>query len=172
MKRLDKSPVEISFLRSEILYSISNLSWLEGDVLQTEDEHWKNIIQDVCDEGNMNRIAQILDLAYFEVVDMLYPYSKQCIERHGCETKDAAENEDVRYIIQLMLPDGFSVTTVGLLDKLVREYMVCRTLSDWMGITNPEMSAKWVAKTQDVEEKIRTCKNSRRKPVRIKMYPF
>lgn len=164
--------ISISFLRSSILFDIANGSWIEGEALQTDDERLRRVIQDVCDDGNISRVTKILNLAYFEAVEMLYPYSKQGFETLARDIETVSDDEDIAYTIQLQLPEGFSATTANLLDKLVQEYVVCRVLSDWMSIAYPDGSVKWVAKMEDVKDKIQKCKNSRRKPVRLRMSPF
>jgi len=154
--------------RKDILYDIANCVWIEGEVMQA-DELRQRVMRDITDKDNLNRVTQLLDLAYSEAVEMLYPYSKEAIDQPQVAHK-TSDDDDVTYVIQLSLPYGFSATTIHLLDKLVREYLISRVVSDWMTMTNVEGSYKWTEKTQAIADKICKCKSSRRKPVRDMPY--
>ena len=73
--------VKLLFKRSELLYDIKNYAYVEGDVMQVKTEHDRHQVQDIGETGNIDRVTKVLDLAYAESVEALFPYSKQEVEQ-------------------------------------------------------------------------------------------
>ena len=164
-------PVGLTFKRSELLYDATNYSFVEGDIMKADEEHARHQVFDITQEGNIDRVTRVLNLAHAECVEMLYPYTKTEIP----DTQEAIDNvltAPEEYHIVLNLPDGFSLITVKLLTHLIHEYLVCRVLADWMSITNPSSQANWEEKFRELEMKIRTSLVSRTGKIRRKCAPF
>jgi len=163
--------VRLVLKRGELLYDVENCSFVEGDIMGDENEHAKHQVFDIGQDGNVNRVTRVMDLAYSECVEMLYPYTKEEIA-DGQEVPDNVPDAREEYVIEMRLPGGFSMTTVELLKKLVHEYMVCRVLADWMSITNPGSQTKWEEKMEGMKSRIRTSLLSRTGMARRRMKPF
>ena len=163
--------VLLTFKRSEVIYDAENYSFVEGDIMKTDDEHARHQVFDIGQSGNIDRVTRILNLAHTECVEMLFPYTKEEIpdEQEALNDILAAPEE---YHIELTLPEGFSISTVKLLTNLIHEYLVCRVLSDWMSITNPGSKAHWEEKFENIKYKIQTSLVSRTGKVRRKLKPF
>ena len=163
--------VLLTFKRSEVIYDAENYSFVEGDIMKTDDEHDRHQVFDIGQSGNIDRVTRILNLAHTECVEMLFPYTKEEIpdEQEALNDILAAPEE---YHIELTLPEGFSISTVKLLTNLIHEYLVCRVLSDWMSITNPGSKAHWEEKFENIKYKIQTSLVSRTGKVRRKLKPF
>ena len=163
--------VLLTFKRSEVIYDAENYSFVEGDIMKTDDEHARHQVFDIGQSGNIDRVTRILNLAHTECVEMLFPYTKEEIpdEQEALNDILAAPEE---YHIELTLPEGFSISTVKLLTNLIHEYLVCRVLSDWMSITNPRRKAHWEEKFENIKYKIQTSLVSRTGKVRRKLKPF
>lgn len=73
--------VKLLFKRSELLYDIKNYAYVEGDVMQVKTEHDRHQVQDIGETGNIDRVTKVLDLAYAESVEALFPYSKQEVDQ-------------------------------------------------------------------------------------------
>lgn len=161
----------LTFKRSEVIYDAENYSFVEGDIMKTDDEHARHQVFDIGQSGNIDRVTRILNLAHTECVEMLFPYTKEEIpdDQNALDDILSAPEE---YSIVLNLPEGFSLSTVKLLSNLIHEYLVCRVLADWMSITNPSSQAKWEEKLEDVKAKIQTSLVSRIRKVRRKLKPF
>ena len=194
--------VKLLFKRSELLYDIKNYAYVEGDVMQVKTEHDRHQVQDIGETGNIDRVTKVLDLAYAESVEALFPYSKQEVEQetemdnmptvvydeepaeggsdgvktptHKAEgkTEGEANAKTQDYEIQLLVPDAYSKTTVTLLVRYIHEYMVCRVMADWMSITNPTSAPKWKEKEQEMLEAMKEAVNFRTKRVRRTQTPF
>lgn len=162
--------VTINLLRKELLYDISNYSFVEGDIMDVDDEHKRHQTIDVCEDGNIDRVTRVLNLGHSEVVELLYPYTKR--ECADSETRDnGLESRDV-YLVDMYVPETFASSTIELLKNLIHEYLVCRVLADWMSITNPGSKNKWEEKMEDMRGKMRSCVNSRMVRLRRRLSPW
>ena len=194
--------VKMTFKREELLYDIRNNAYVEGDVMQAKTEHDRHQVQDIGEDGNIDRVTRVLDLAHAECEEALFPYTKENVEQES-EMDDTptyiettADAEDTMagseetlaeeeftddtpvvkptgdYVIRLLVPDEYSKTTVRLIVRYIHEYMVCRVLSDWMSITNPPAAANWKAKQDEALEGMKEAVNFRTGRVRRTQTPF
>lgn len=163
--------VTLTFKRSELLYDVENYSFVEGDTMETENEHARHQVFDIGQEGNVDRVTRVLNLAHSECVEMLFPYTKEDIQNENCTLDDTLKEPDT-YDIILLLPRYFSMTTIRLLKDLIHEYLVCWVLADWMSITNPSSQRNWEDKLDSLKKKIQTSLMSRGRKIRRKMKPF
>ncbi|QJR55522.1 hypothetical protein GN309_12350 [Phocaeicola dorei] len=163
--------VTLTFKRSELLYDVENCSFVEGDIMETENEHARHQVFDIGQSGNVNRVTRVLNLTHAECVEMLYPYTKQEIsdEQEALDDILVAPEE---YHIVLTLPEDFSLSTVKLLKHLIHEYLICKVLADWMSITNPSSKANWEEKIMSIRAKIQTSLMSRKGKIKRKLKPF
>ena len=157
--------------RTNLLYDISNYAFVEGDIIGGTAAHAAHQVKDIAEDGNIDRVTRVLNLAHAEIVEILYPYTKEMLSEEGVEYSDAL-SEPAEYRVNMAVPEGFSATTVRLLQELVHEYMVCRALQDWIGMTYPDSAAVWAGKVDYVSEKIRTSLVSRIGHIRRKLKPF
>lgn len=165
--------MSLTFKRAEILYDASNYSYIEGDVIRIQDEHTAHMVFDITQDGNVDRVTRVLNLAHSECVEMLYPYTQTAIpETEEKQTLNDILTEPDTYTIDLSLPDNFSPTTVNLLENLIHEYLVCRILADWLSITYPAKEINWEKKFTSLRTKIKSALMSRRGATRRKIQPF
>lgn len=169
-KNMRMKQVELTFLRSELLYDIKNNAYVEGDLIPSDGEHNRHQTLDVCEEGNVDIATRTLNLAYTECVDMLYPFTKKEVE---CgTTKDDVLKEPFDYVIGMKVPEEFSQSTLDYLENLVHDYLVIRVLANRLGITNPGRRPYWQERLEDVKDKIEACKNLRTGRVRRTLSPW
>ena len=69
----DKRKVTLLFDREALFYDIANVAYVEGDVMQTENVHDKHQVIDIAEDGNVDRVTRLLDVAHATCVDFLYP---------------------------------------------------------------------------------------------------
>lgn len=165
--------VTLLFYREQLLYDIKNLAFVEGDVLSDEAQHSKHQVQDIGEDGNIDRVTRMLDLAIAHCVEVLYPISKIDVA-DGTVLNDNL-TETATYTVTLLVPDDFSQTTVNYLEQLIHNLLVYYVLADWMSIANvanPKSAANWAAKAQDVEDEIKGKLNARTGRVRKFQSPF
>lgn len=169
MRQFNKEAI-LNFEREQLLYDIKNYCFVEGDLMERNDEHAKHQTFDVGEEGNIDRVTRVLDLAFASCVELCYPYSKKELRDYN-RRDDELEEED-EYVLRLKLPNGFSSTTIDLLEKLIHEYLVYRVVADWMSITKPESEANWRRKIEEAEQQIKSSLHGRTGRVRRTLNPF
>ena len=138
--------------------------------MHSDNEHAKHQVFDIAQDGNVDRVTRMLNLAYSECVEMMYPYTKEPCNSEEEQNNELVEKEE--YVIRLLVSDDFSKSTVTLIANLVHEYMICRVLEDWMSITNPSSQSNWGAKLDNIQEQIRGHLNARCGRVRRTQTPF
>lgn len=162
--------VVLTFKRDEILYDCKNYAYVEGDTMKTQDEHDRHQVMDIAEDGNIDRVTRVLDLAFAACVELCYPYSK--VEVGELTELDDTLAERDNLVLTLLVPDDFSQTTVELLRRLIHELLVYKVMADWTSHTKPESEAKWEKKAEETEEKISSSLNYRVGRVRRTLSPF
>lgn len=162
--------IELSLKTDTLLYDIKNYAFIEGDVFSADDEHLRHQIMDICEDGNIDRVKRVLDIAHANCVEAMYPYSK--VENEDIEIRDNSIVDNDSYSIKLIVPDDFSKTTTDLIVKLIHEYMIGCVLSDWFSITKRESAENWREKANHALKELRRVLNDRIKRVRRTISPF
>lgn len=170
-KQEQRRSAVLIFKRAELLYDTENYSYVEADIMKADNEHVQHQVFDIGQEGNIDRVTRILNLAHSECVEMLYPYTKEEVPDEQDPLDDILIAPE-EYVIELSLPEDFSITTVRLLKHLIHEYLVYRVLADWMSITNPGSQKNWEEKLASVKSRVQTALMSRRGRLRRKLKPF
>lgn len=160
-----KRLVAIILKREQLLYDIGNYCYVEGDIMPEESQHSRHTVQDVVQEGNVDRVTRVLDLAHADVVERLYPFTQH--EIHHPALDDRLREKPV-YSIFLNVPESYSQTTLNLLGKLIHELMVCLAVADWMSIANPPKEETWRRKVVDTLARINQVKGQTRGRTRIR----
>ena len=160
-----KQVVVIILKREQLLYDIKNYCYIEGDIMPEDTQHSRHMVQDVGEEGNVDRVTRILDLAHADVVESLYPFTQ--LEIHHPVVDDRLREKPV-YGIFLNVPESYSQTTLNLLGGLIHELMVCIAIADWMSITNPPKEETWKRKAEATLTRINQVKSQTRDRSRIR----
>lgn len=160
----------LTFKREELLYDCKNLGFIEGDVMQVQSAHDRHQVMDIGEDGNVDRVTRVLDLAIAQCVELCYPYSKVPVEEET--SMDDTLKETETYVVRLLVPDDFSQTTVVLLERLIHELLVSKVMADWTSITKPESKSNWQEKIESLESDIRRNLNGRCGRVRRTLTPF
>lgn len=162
--------VSLMFKRDELLHDISNNSWVQSEVSASDNVNAKQELKDIVQDGNLDRVLRVLQLAHQECIELLYAYTHTDIV--GGEHLNDAFADPENYVIDMKVPTTFSRTSLEYLVHLVHEYLVCSVLSDWTGITMPENRQLWIERLEDIKEKIIATMNRRSGRVRRSQSPF
>lgn len=135
--------------------------------LPMEGEHARHPVIDVGQDGNIDRVRRMIDLAFAEVEDALFPYTKKQVETDFSLNDNLIEKEEYR--LDLSVPKEFSATTIKYLEHLIHEYIVSFVLSDWLAMTFPAARDKWELRKLEMLTTIREnlggrMKKRRRRP--------
>lgn len=169
---LDLRTITLNFERDQLMYDISNVCYVTGDVLKTDDEHARHQIIDVTEDGNVDRVTRMLDLAFGEVQQMLSAFTKDAVT-DGDITNDEFTETDT-YVITLKVPSSIMKVTQNYLEQLIHNLLVDWAVMDWLTFTHPDKNeaSVWAAKAEDLKSKINAALSARNKRVRIKQHPF
>ncbi len=159
----------LQFKREQLLYDIKNACYIEGHIMPDDSEHGRHTTIDVGEEGNVDRVTRVLDLAVAQCREMLYAFTKYRARR---PVLDDILRERPGYGIVLRVPETFSQTTLTLLERLIHEYLVCKAIADWLSITKPGSAQNWLQKAAEAETEIRTTMHARVTKTRRKLHPF
>lgn len=157
------------FKRDQLLYDVKNYAYIEGSVMETESDHNRHMVQDIGEEGNVDRVTRVLNLTVAKCRELLYPFTKN--DLHRLILTDKFREPGV-YGIVMKVPQDFSQTTLTLLAHLIHEYLVCTAVADWMSITNPSKHQTWKEKSAEAESEIRLILHARMNKTRRRMHPF
>lgn len=163
-------PLALTFKREELLYDIKNLAYVEADIMETDDAHQRHQVFDIGEDGNVDRVTRMLDLAFATCVELCYPYAKTPARDH-MEITDTFYETDV-YILSLRVPEDFSATSHILLEHMIHEILVDSVLADWLSITKPGAEAKWLEKLQTLKDEIKGVLSNHGRRVRRTLTPW
>ena len=166
-----KKLIEIKHLRSQLLYDIANIGYVEGDVTEDELLHAKHTIQDICQSGNVDRVTRIMDLVHGRCADILNPISADEDEQENEDIDDTLEETDA-YTITLKVESRFKQSTAKLICDIIHELIVSTVLWEWLGISNPKASEKWGYKQEVLWEQLRSIVYRNQGRVRRPLSPF
>lgn len=159
----------LRFLYQELLYDIKNYCYIESDQMPEGDEHSRHQVSDVGEAGNVDRVNRVLALAFHDIQETLYPYTKRnicCVDEYNnLYTQES-------YDLELTLPKDFSETTLELLKHLIHEYMVSKVVADWMSIVKPSSKENWEQKAVQMRQRIQTSVMNRTGIVKRKLSVF
>lgn len=156
------------FDEEELKYQISNVAYAQGDVARVHDKyghdllnndagHYVHQFKDVCEDGNIDRVHEIINMAISECEKFLYKYTNMHLHDNlSLYNVECPKNE---YCLEMFVPGTFSDTTCWLILRSVNEYIKARVLEDWASITFPEGASPWTAKRAEMEAQIRRCAN-------------
>lgn len=160
----------ITLLRCELLKDIAGLAYVEGDMIKTDDGHDRHQLQDIVEDGNIERVTRVLDLTFAEVVELCYPYTKMALEDDYRPNDIYHEAE--AYRLHMTVPATMSKTSIDYLEKLVHELLTCRVMADWTSITKPSVAAGWNEKAEVMLKRMKSAMNNRGRRVRRPLSPF
>jgi hypothetical protein len=168
-KKVDRLNVSLTFSREQLLYDIKNYAYVESHVMSPDTEHARHMVADVGEEGNVDRVTRVLDLGVAKCREMLYPWAKMSI--FNTEFNDTLQ-EQAQYRIDMTVPTTMSETTLSFVERYIHEFLVCRGVSDWLSITNPQKSEVWMEKANEAEREIGRSIHSRVERTRIRQHWF
>lgn len=161
------------FRRDELMYDIGQSAYVEGDVVQSEDNHAKHQIFDILSDGNENLAARMLNTAYREAVELLYPFTEEEIEDESTFGNELEIPDE--YVIHMNVPKMFAKAGAESLRDHVHQYLVGRVVGEWMSTTNygnPSSIRAWNERIETIRQQIKLTVCWRRGPLRRRLSTF
>jgi hypothetical protein len=160
--------VHIEIKRTSLYDRIEHGAYLTSEGMD-EDGHARHLVRDLMQEGNKERVDDLLGIAFGECLEMLFPYVKRPAD-DVTEIPDDRELGEV-FDFLLLVPRTVSSTTLTLVRELMREYMVCTVLASWIGTVAPDAAEVWAARAEEARVEISIALEGRMK-VRRRLHPF
>lgn len=129
--------------KESLLYDISNLAYVIADC-EESGHHRLHQVFDITEEGNVDRVARVMWLAFAKVQEV---FSSSLVSVSPGPGRDfAAKVQDY----SLVFSESIAVSQARLMKikELLREYLVCTALADWLGITLAEVSSIWLRRAE------------------------
>lgn len=162
--------IKLSFLRDELIDDITNIAFVEGDVIPNQTENNRHQTIDIAEDENINRVTRILNLVFAEIVETLFPLTNEAVGQDYSSNDELTETSS--YDLYMNVKDNFSLTTINYLKNLIHELMVARVLAEWLSITDRDAAEKWQIKSNDVKDKIISASRRTIERVHLKMQPW
>jgi hypothetical protein len=114
----------------------------------------------------------MLDLAYAEICQFCYPYTKTFPSpwTGGTDENDIGDAEE--YIVELHMPFFVSESTFTSAKEHMNEYFIWRAMLDWLKLTAPDIANVYADKLNDLESEIRSDVKARATITHIKPSVF
>ena len=144
--------VTLTFHRSELLDDVERIADLLSHGMP-KDNHIRHMLADICQDGNLDRLARSMSLAYHLCEGFLHRYTRTDADDDNVLCNGFGWPEI--YLMTLNIPDNFSEGSVVLVEKLIHEYICAYVIWDYLSLTHYEQAAEWYAKLGTLEEKIK-----------------
>lgn len=170
----------VEMVKQELLYDIKNTAYIFGDSQKKADTdtHTLHNIFDVGEEGNRDKLARILDSAVEDCREMLFRFAKDEMRGGGFDSNEWEEcvgspcNEEEAYYLAMMMPSGFSSTTVHTMTVYIHDYIVNQSLYEWMVLVYPDGAEQFKLLAEEKRQKIKDASNRSANHARIRLHPF
>lgn len=172
--------VLIELIKDELVYDIKNTaySFADSNIKSDTDNHELHNVFDVGENGNMDKLARILDSAVEDCKEVLYRYTKASMNGGGYETDDWDEcvgdpcNDEDSYMLEMQVPTDFSQTSVHAMMVYIHDYVVYQSLYEWMLIVYPGGAEQFKVLAEEKKRKILSSTNHTSGKARIRLHPF
>lgn len=162
--------VTLVFERDKLLYDIRNYAYIEGHIWDEAPVHAKHTLIEIGEDGNIDRVNRMIEMAHHSAIEILYPYTKEPLVKN----EDIWDESELpyEYTIAMTVPSTMSRTTLMLLKSLIHEYIVAMVLFDWLSITHPDVARNWHEKATVAKGEINSIKHTRTGSLRRSSHPF
>ena len=161
---------DLKFLYTNLKYDIDNIAYIIGERVQ--DDGLRQRISDVTQDNNLDRVKRMLDLAYAEIGQFCYPYTKTFPSpmKGGVDVNNISDATE--YVISLHMPFFVAESTFVSAKEHMNEYFIWRVMLDWLNLTAPDIANTYADKLQTLETAIRSDVKSRMTITHIKPSVF
>ena len=161
--------ITVRLKSSELLYDIGNIAFITGDIM-LQDVKLQSAVQDVVNDGNLNKVTRSLSRIFNELVSSLTAYTKKELIENVVVSDDLTAPEN--YEMVLVVPDTFSSPNANAVVTAAHDYMVNMALSDWFSITKKDEAQMYFDKAMNELSKINSYMIKRTRRMRRKGSPF
>lgn len=172
--------VMIELVKKELIYDIKNTAFIFADSYSNPNVDAKQLknVFDVSEDGNMDKLARILDSAVEDCREMLFRFTKLEMLGGGFDSDEWAEcigspaNEEENYYLAMRMPQGFSKTSVHTMTVYIHDYIVNQCMYEWLMVVFPDGADRFWALAEDKKQKIQAASNRSANRPRIALHLF
>lgn len=172
--------VIIELLKRELVFDIKNTAAVYADSISSSvaDSHSIHNIYDIGEDGNLDKLARILDSAVEDCREMLYRFCKVDMHRGGFDTNEWEEcigspaNDEEAYYLVMVMPRGFSATSVHTLAVYIHDFIVYQSLYEWMILVYPDGAEQFQMLAEEKKQKYMNASIRTTGHTRIRLHPF
>ena len=128
--------------KKALLYDIANLAYVIADTGDAAN-HRLHQVRDICEDGNIDRVARILGLAYSNILAALLPVIKSPHIDVNRDNSSEAHDYEISFRDDRHLRYLLSKEIKLKIRETAHEYMVCMVMADWLAIIYPEAADVW-----------------------------
>lgn len=170
MEERERTKVCIILTHKELEYDISNNAYIQADGAIDLTAKTRANVTDIIQSGNVDRVRRMMDMAYEECRQLLFPFLKEDVKTG--EYSNVPDELSSSYMLTLYLPASFGDNHAVRLKHLLHEYIVCRVLYDWTQLVAPSLSAYWLDRFTSARGDMRSSLVARTRPLRRKLMPW
>lgn len=160
---------QLIFEQEVLLQDIKDLAWVEGETMDEANPN-RHLLQDICEDGNIDRVNRTLSNALADIVELLYPLTKDRLGNSTARSNYVKETSS--YVITMNIPEDYSTTSLDVIKNNIHEYLVCRVMVDFTSRLNPDTVEVWSAKAEGAKENVSSTINMRMRRVRRFVSPI
>lgn len=164
--------VELKFITSELFADINARCNLAANAAENVSQAERDVhdTRDVLEDGNRETIMGLMQSLVFECMNILYPFAKTPIRNVYHDNR--AHDEIEAFVIVLDFDHERSETEVLQLERLVHDYIVYKTFSEWLALTMPDSQWQvWERKAQDAKTQITQVLSIPYRPKKLRITP-
>ena len=145
--------------KKALLYDIANLAYTIADNGEPGD-HCLHRVRDICQDGNIDRVARILGLAYADILSILLPLITTPAINIDRDFSSSPHDYEICFRNDESLKFRLTNERKLKIKETAHEYMVCMVLADWLAITFPEAADVWKFRMDDALNSLQTLVSS------------
>lgn len=149
--------------KKALLYDIANMAYMiadKGHDLTSETCHDLHRVRDICEEGNIDRVARVLGLAFSHILVALAPILEKQSLNLESDFSALPRNYPLEFSkapeIKFALTDEIKLC----IKETAHEYMVAMVLADWLSMTFPQAADVWKFRSEAAMEKLKETLSS------------
>lgn len=135
--------------KETLIYDISNLAYIIADTGDHQN-HGLHRVADICQEGNIDRVARRLGHAYTHVIDTLAPIIEKPKLNLDTDWSAVARDYEIRFLKEAAL----TLQRKLRIKECMREFMVSFVLADWLSFTLPEAADIWRQRALEAKDSL------------------
>lgn len=137
--------VDLIFHREQLTNDIRNTAYIVARSLSEKegnigsDTTW---LTDICEDGNIERVTRMLNLAYRKLEGDLHTFTKHPSEY--ATILDDTYGEPEHYSMCMHVPDDFTKNSVYLIKNLIHEILTYGVVREWCDLTHHSEGMAWL----------------------------